>query len=72
MNRGGPFKGAGTLKGRDFFGVYRTPNMTLSALLTVPDQAAGLDFGDLEVIGEKMLQWCPFCGDFKGAGSFLV
>ena len=33
--------------------------MTLSALLTVPNQAAGLDFGDPEVEGEEMLQWCP-------------
>ena len=35
--------------------------MTLSALLTVPDQAAGLDFGDPEVKGEvnHALQQCP-------------
>ena len=33
--------------------------MTLSALLTVPDQAAGSDFGNPEVEVEKMLQWCP-------------
>ena len=33
--------------------------MTLSASLTVPDQAAGLDFGDPEVKGEKMLQRGP-------------
>ena len=33
--------------------------MTLSALLTVPEHAAALDFGDPEIEGEKVLQWCP-------------